>query len=264
MGSEVVLMWLAQGVVAYIGGRIMAGIVGDPTVANIDAIVRAAVIEINAFTRKAIDENEIRKLVASMDSVLRNLRDFSLLVGHRDQLANEFLLTDAILKTGESISQSRSLGISAIFCYVNSVSLNLLARAAYYKLTGTSASAQLIAAMVLEAKQTIALALPPFEESWEPARRISVPNPSCLWDRGQGDEPIGKCWVLVDGNKKEVFDGIGPISSGEYQQFVDAELTLARSQQTQAVAAVEGPVRRAIEQWDNALASTNLKFLPMA
>lgn len=257
MAAQTIMLWLAQGAVAFIGGKALGAILGDSTISNIESIIKAAIAEINAFTKKAIDDNEVRKLVAGMDAVMRNLRDYSLLTDRSDQLNSEFLLKDALLKSGESISQCRSLGVPAIICYVNSVSINLLARAAFFDLHRTTESAKMIGLMISEAQRTVDEILTIFEAIWEPTHRVAVADPPCRWGPGQvpGDY-IGSCWVTVDGRNKEVFNGIGPLNAAEYQELFDKELSITKADYQNATTTVTIPVRKAVGEWSKAQATT--------
>lgn len=158
---------------------------GDPMLDNIENLIRSAIAEINAFTKKAIEDNEIRKLVASMDAVKRNITDYSVIDDRKDQISNEFLLTDAILKTSDAISQCRTLGVDAVICNADAVSLNILSKIAFHKLTNATNSKQCVLEIIGEARGYLTTLIPPFIAGLDPARRISVPNPPCLFQGGR-------------------------------------------------------------------------------
>jgi hypothetical protein len=122
--AAMILLWLAEGAITYLGGKALATIMDDPQIKDVEDLIRAAITEINVYTRQAIQENEIKKLSGSLNAVIDNLKDFAVLKSAHDKEVNRFLLTDAIIKTEESIAQCVLLGIPAIFCYVNAVSRN--------------------------------------------------------------------------------------------------------------------------------------------
>ena len=132
------------------GTLALKSIMGDPMLDNIENLIRSAIAEINAFTKKAIEDNEIRKLVASMDAVKRNITDYSVIDDRKDQISNEFLLTDAILKTSDAISQCRTLGVDAVICNADAVSLNILSKIAFHKLTNATNSKQCVLEIIGE------------------------------------------------------------------------------------------------------------------
>ena len=247
----VVLAWLAEGAVTYLGGQLMKNVLGNPDLNDIESVIRAAITAINAATRQAIDENEIRKLVASMQAIMRNLKDYAELQTLHDQLANEFLLTDAILRTGDAVAQCATLGLPAIFCYGYSVSLNLLSRAAYYKLTSTSDAKRLVNNMVDSSSVQVNKVVVAYITLLNPDTRLGVPNPPCEWESPYGDPngTPGRCWVTIDGQMKMVFDGIGPIDDGDYNNLVDQSRAQLEQIRTDAVATIQVPMKNAVDAW---------------
>jgi hypothetical protein len=256
-----VLAWLAQGAVEYLGGLAMKAILGNPDLKDIESVVRAAVNEINAATRQAIDENEIRKLVASMSAIFKNLHSYADFPTRKDQLDNQFLLQDAITKTEDAASQCESLGIPAVFCFANAISLNLLAKAAYYKLHGTTNAKQEIQSVVKDSSATMSNLVSSFIGSLDPSKRLSIPNPPCRWEPDSGNGSPGKCWVTIDGQEVVVFDSIGPIDAGEYNALVSDQRTQLQQFRDQAISQIQMPLEKVAAAWQSAVATAMVMSL---
>jgi hypothetical protein len=253
------LVALAEGALQYLGGQAMKSIMGNPDLQNIERLVRSAISEINAATRIAIDENEIRQLIQSMEAVFSNLRDYAELQNRKDQRDNEFLLTDAILKTNDAAFQCVSLKIPAILCFANAVSLNLLARAAFYKLHSTPESKLLIGRMAEQSALTATGLVDPFIASLDPSVRLGIPSPECeCIDNSPPEFPPSDfyltctCWVLVDGNRVQVRSGSGGVSDAEYNGLVETQRKQLSDFRDAAVTNIKSPVCKAIDAWRTA------------
>jgi hypothetical protein len=253
------IVWLAEKVSEYVAGKVLSSITGDGTFRDIQKLVRQAITEINAFTRTAIEEDRIRELSATMDAVSYNLWKYAQFNGDEEQQANEFLLTDAILKSGNAIAQCKTFGIPAVFCFANAVSLTLIAQIAYYKLKGTDQAKTYIIEQIKDAKAFIATIVPPWEASWDPNNRIHVPSldKACNWRDVPGDaEPaqyVGECYLNIDGNPTEVFSGPGPIDEGYWNGIVQYYIGGAQQDQTNAITSVKVPLDKAVAAWDKVI-----------
>jgi hypothetical protein len=275
-----VLLALAKGALQYLGGQAMKSIMGNPDLRDIERVVRSAIDEINASTRIAIDENEIRQLIQSMEAIFSNLRDYAELKHRKDQLDNEFLITDAILKTNDAAFQCASLKIPAILCFANAVSLNLLARSAFYKLHATPESKLLIGRMAEESATKAIGIVDPFIASLDPSVRLAIPTPHC--DCGAFDDFPGKgrrlsatiktslntdvvdegpeiqtvryckCWVLIDGNQVKVGEGRENTILPDYPRLVEVHRQELAAYRDKAVADIQSPVYTAIAAWRSA------------
>lgn len=250
--TPVFVVWLAQGAVSYMGGKLLSSIMHDPSISDVEGMIRNAIAEINAYTRRVIEENEIRKLVAQMDSITRNLRQYANATTIPDMQANKYLLTDAILKTSEAMSACMTLGIAASFCYANAVSLRLLALSAFFTLEKSPASRTAAIESVDEGKKALESLFPAFEKSWEPDTRIQIPNPPCRWIPDER-QPYGSCWLVIDGTQTEVHSGLA-LDSGEWNDIVQEFRNNFAQQKANAISAVEPPLRAAEAEWDKAIA----------
>jgi hypothetical protein len=248
---------LAEGALQYLGGQAMKSIMGNPDLQNVERLVRSAIQEINAATRAAIEENEIRKLINSMEAVFTNLRDYAELKDRKDQLDNQFLLTDAILKTNEAAAQCVALKIPAVLCFVNSVSLNLLARAAFYKLHATPESKLLVGRMAEESATKATTIVDPFIASLDPSIRLSVPNPQCECqsiDTPDGGYTIGyycHCWALIDGVPVEIVSN-RDVTDADYNAAFEGQRKQLQTFRDNAVTNIQVPVHKAVDAWQSA------------
>ena len=254
---EEVLVWLAQGAVTYIGGRLLSSVVDDSRLSDVNTLIRNAVSEIAVYTRRAIEENDVQQLVASMDSVKTNLRQYALFTTTHDQTANAFLLTDAVLKTSNAMSQCESLGISASLCCGCAVSLNIIAKFAYYKLAQVAEVRDTIVDTVNAATIYLNSLLPPFIAGLDPNRRISVPDPPCEWidppcDIDNAQTPYGQCWLIIDGQRTQVYDGLALGQSNWASIVTDYKRSAATFQQN-AINAIQIPLQKAIVEWHSAI-----------
>jgi hypothetical protein len=250
--DALILEELGKGALQYLGGLAIKGILGDHTQERIEDLIKKSVAEINKNTRKAIDENEIRKIIASMNSVTRNLKDYGMLLTHKDQIDNEFLLSDAILKTSDASSQCLTLGIPAILGYGCAISLNLLARSAFYTLHGTRTAAVIIKNTVEHSAREVNSIVLPYISSLEPAKRVAYPKPLIECIQGPQPEPYCSAWLLIDGVKTKIIGGLGDITAAEYQDAVKEQINILENFRNHEITFIQQPMEKAVKSWRDA------------
>jgi len=70
---------LLSGAIQYVGGKIMAQVLGDPTISDVKAWIQEAVAELEAYVSAALDAKVIEQMQADLESVNTRLHEYAAL-----------------------------------------------------------------------------------------------------------------------------------------------------------------------------------------
>lgn len=119
---------LAEGAVAWVEGKLIANILGEP---KTEDLIADAVAELKHYISNILEEREVRSCQERVNAVVRNLRAYELA-----PTSSEHRLNDADLESSRLMEQLGPKGWNAIGPYVHAVSLRLLTlriRATHFK-----------------------------------------------------------------------------------------------------------------------------------
>lgn len=253
-----VLTYLAEGALEYIGGKIIAKIMGDPTLSDIADEIKWAVGALEEFIpialKRAFTEHDLLLLSATADSITRNLRDYSKLTTKKDQQAYRYLLTDAHVTSSQAISLAAQYRQNGMIAYGQLVSLRIIAAIADYKLENATGSKAIVSDTVSEAKVNIGLWLKEFIDSWDPAGRVSQIH----WDvrriparnEYEVSHDFWSSWCTKDGVRINLTSGLDqkPDLGPAYQAVV----AQAQAERDKAVNTIAPPLTEAMDNWTKA------------
>lgn len=132
-----VAIWLAQGAVSYVGGTLMSKVLGHPSLSDVQNLIKNSIDELKNYIRdevqRIIEENETTKMVASLNSIMRNLKQYDKFTDI-EKPAYKFLLENAVIDAGNLMSLAEKK-VGTVFIYANAASLRAIAFIALEKLS---------------------------------------------------------------------------------------------------------------------------------
>lgn len=254
IGWGTVGIWLAQGAVSYLGGLAMSSILGHPSLADIEELIKKAVKELKSYIRselqRQIRENEINKLRAHTDSIVRNLRRFGVAPqNERSQLL--YLLQDADINTSEILSLAISYDMMAASIYSNATSLRVLSFVSYYETTNSTVHLYSAKNSISEAKIWINKQLKKSRNSWEPKNRLTALNKDSRSHPCLGT--YDTYWFKKDGRRIDA----GTIRRGQSTQPATAKYNRAKqevdSDFTNVLDNLHAPLLKVLHEWDKTI-----------
>lgn len=88
-------LWLLQGAVAYVGGKVLGKILGDPTIRDVRVWILAAVDELKNFVSSELkiqlDKQVLNKMQSDLEGINENLYHYASL-SKENQITNRYLL----------------------------------------------------------------------------------------------------------------------------------------------------------------------------
>ncbi len=141
-----VILWLAQGAVAFLGGRALSALLNISDLRDVEKFIREVIAALEQFisveVKKDLSDMQIKTLIGGTTAILNDLQQFSAAseheMHHGYQMFN--LLENATEKTNEFVEVSYGLFIDSVFVFCNAVSLRLLSLACMYKTYGGRAT----------------------------------------------------------------------------------------------------------------------------
>lgn len=85
---------LLEGAVAYVGGQVLAQMLGGTTIGDVNDWIRSAIGELEQFFSDKLDDQAIRRITADAQGIQQNLLEYAAL-SPTNQTGNRFLLEDA-------------------------------------------------------------------------------------------------------------------------------------------------------------------------
>ena len=256
----VALQYLAEGALQYLGGKLMATILGDPSISDLDDLIKNAVIQIEAFIpvalQQALAQNDLNTLNANLSGLLTDLNQYAGYTTHQEKLTNRYLVTHAIEFTSSAIPLAAQYNLSGSFVYANAVSLRLLALAADYRLLPASGTKKEFNRTVDSSTTQISSLFPAFEAKWSTANRVSgiqwdIVPPDSFTEAGHKFTTPARytAWCTKDGIRIDLAKASGSEPDAEAQAAYQAVIAAANSESQSAIAAVEPPLNAAVKSW---------------
>jgi hypothetical protein len=246
---------LAKGALEYIGSRAMAQILGHPELRDMEGVIRNAIEELKNYIReelkKQIEENEIIKMAASLDSAVRNLNQYGS-ASNEEKPKLRFLLEDAFIKSGDAMSLASKFKINSIYIYMNAVSLRLLTLTCFYLLEHVESHKNAAITTVQEAESTVGAILEQHETSWDPEGRVSQ-QPEHEASRPEPEYGYqGYCivWFYKDGCRREMNWISYPCPDWpDIWNFRATLLAEAKAEKANIMNVVKPPLLAIIQEW---------------
>jgi hypothetical protein len=142
-GPEKIAMGLINGVLGYIGETAFEQAMGLSVEAvDLRPYIRQAVAEVKKFVRqeiiKDINENELVKMEAAYDALVRNINNYSVFMP-AEQVDNRYLIQDAELRSNELRALAQQFGVPSALIFVQTISLRTFITAVNFKRTHSRA-----------------------------------------------------------------------------------------------------------------------------
>ena len=129
---------LLEGAIGYVGGRLMASALGDPSISDIRAWIEHAVAELKAFVsaelRRQLDQRVMEQMRADLQGIMINIYQYASLDPANRQ-ANRYLVETCDTATARLVALSFNYD-QALFITTTAVAYRLFTLHALYELDG--------------------------------------------------------------------------------------------------------------------------------
>jgi len=119
---------LAEGMVSYVGGKLLGSILGEP---NQKHLIQDAVDELKHYISEELDARTIAECQGQVDAITRDLLDYE-----NVPETSRYRLENADLQTSLLLSNLGPFGLKGFFPYVQAASLRCITHWALYKSSG--------------------------------------------------------------------------------------------------------------------------------
>jgi hypothetical protein len=149
-------LWLAQGAVAYVGGKILGSILGDPSLRDAERWIADAVEEIKAFVRAELraqlTELHAKTLRANLTGAVNQLLYFSKATT-QDAAMFRSQLDDAYNMSRAAADLAKEYQLALLPIFVSATSLSLLTLSARFQLDKSTAHSSMMLILVESARK---------------------------------------------------------------------------------------------------------------
>jgi hypothetical protein len=218
---------IATGALSYVGGRILASVMGEPSLGDIQKMIKQALVDLTQYIleqlREIVTEDRVHHLEALAISVETNLRRYANLP--KDiQRRNRYLIEEADKKTSEAIPACLIYKLNALPVLVVFISLRVIAIKALHEGERDTKPLRDLAKELSELLGDLkAMTNDYYNLMLEPERRLSPVF--CGVNRTDGPFPTETTWCCFKEDNKDPVESqcVGSTNSSEAVQRPRAE-----------------------------------------